>query len=117
MGKIYGRRRPPSIPAESPNRVDKWFSRASHTSQVLLLLLGVFGYFYTVLPIYQKSLLDEEIAEKTLRLREQEKQVVALNVEISQKQADLIAKERQVLDFHPNLTPSFHPILSPPIAV
>lgn len=59
-------------------------------------MLGVFGYFYTVLPVYQKSLLDEEIAQKTLQLREQEKQVIALNIEISQKQADVIAKGRQV---------------------
>lgn len=43
--------------------IDQWFDRAGQASQVLLLLLGVFGYFYTVLPLYQKALLAEEIAK------------------------------------------------------
>jgi len=31
-------------------------------SQAGLFLLAIFGYFYTVIPIYQKELLTEQIA-------------------------------------------------------
>lgn len=96
MGKVTTRRDASPISARGGERIDRWFTRASHASQVLLLCLGVFGYFYTVLPVYQKSLLDEEIAQKTIQLREQEKQAAALNNEIKNKQLELAAKDRQV---------------------
>lgn len=96
MGKVTRKRGAPHNTLQSGERVDRWFVRAAHASQVLLLLLGVFGYFYTVLPVYQKSLLDEEIAQKTIQLRDQEKRVAALNGEITQKQSDLAEKDRQV---------------------
>lgn len=70
-------------------RVDSWFHRAGQVSQVLLLLLGVFGYFYTVLPVYQKSLLDEEIAKKTLELNQKTTSVGELSQEIASKTASL----------------------------
>lgn len=50
------------------SKVDIWISRASHMSQVGILIIAVFGYFYTIVPIYQKSILDEDIAKKTLEL-------------------------------------------------
>ncbi len=96
MGKINGRLHKAESSKWTADRIDRWFGRASHTSQVLLLLLGVFGYFYTVLPIYQKSLLDEDIAQKTLEIREQEKRVAALNAEIRRKQSELIERDQQV---------------------
>lgn len=49
--------------------MDTWLSRLSHFSQIGLLFVAVFGYVYTVLPVYQKSLLDEQIAQKELQLR------------------------------------------------
>jgi len=48
---------------------DIWLKRLSHVSQVLLVFLAIFGYFYTVKPVYEKALLDEQIAEKTLELK------------------------------------------------
>jgi hypothetical protein len=78
-------------------RIDQWFNRASQLSQVLLLLLGVFGYFYTVLPLYQKALLDEEIAQKTLELKEMQKRSVALAEQIDRQSQELRAKDKQVL--------------------
>ncbi|MBL7088092.1 hypothetical protein [Acidovorax sp.] len=50
-----------------------------------------------MLPVYQKSLLDEEIAQRTLELRDQEKRVRALNGAIQAKEAELAAKDQQVL--------------------
>ncbi|ENZ9778511.1 hypothetical protein ACHEMN_003125 [Escherichia coli] len=46
------------------NKVDVFLSRVSHVSQFVLVAFAIFGYFYTVRPIYQKELLSEEIAKK-----------------------------------------------------
>ena len=51
-------------------RVDIWFLRAAQTATVLGVAVAVFGYFYTVRPIYQKALLDEAIAKKELEIKE-----------------------------------------------
>lgn len=55
-------------PLKEP-RIDTWLSRLSHFSQIGLLAVAAFGYVYTVIPVYQKSLLDEQIAQKELQLR------------------------------------------------
>ncbi|MDP9605521.1 UNVERIFIED_ORG: chromosome segregation ATPase [Variovorax paradoxus] len=61
----------------------------ANASQLGVLLLAVFGYFYTVLPVYQKSLLDEEIAKKTLELQAMEKRVAATEKVLSSREAEL----------------------------
>ncbi|MDT7848285.1 hypothetical protein Q9292_01580 [Methylophilus sp. VKM B-3414] len=50
--------------------IDIWLARLSHLSQLGLLIIAAYGYVYTVLPVYQKSLLDEQIAKKELELKE-----------------------------------------------
>lgn len=52
----------------SPKKLDVWLDRMSNLSQPLLLALAVFGYFYTVIPVYQKELLSEQIAAKEVEL-------------------------------------------------
>jgi hypothetical protein len=89
MGKV--------LKAKTVSTQVDWFARASHISQVFLLVLAGVGYFYTVLPVYQKALLDEEIAQKTILLNEREKRVAELNLEISNRQRELVQKDRQVL--------------------
>lgn len=74
--------------------MDVWLPRAAHLTQVLLLALGIFGYFYTVRPIHQKEILDEEIAQKRIELREKEKEVRALAEDIQKKSSELDDKER-----------------------
>ncbi|EAQ6521907.1 hypothetical protein EEP00_16395, partial [Salmonella enterica] len=39
-----------------------------HVSQFVLVAFAIFGYFYTVRPIYQKELLSEDIAKKEVEL-------------------------------------------------
>ncbi|MEX0422195.1 hypothetical protein KDV38_00370 [Providencia rettgeri] len=58
--------------------VDKSLSRLSHVSQILLVGFAIFGYFYTVRPIYQKEVLTENIAQKEVQLSKlnQEKEAV-----------------------------------------
>lgn len=50
------------------NKLDVFLSRTSHLSQVFLVAFAIFGYFYTVRPIYQKELLSEDIAKKEVEL-------------------------------------------------
>lgn len=71
-----------------------WLQRAAHLTQVLLLGLGVFGYFYTVRPIHQKEILDEEIAQKRIELRDKEMEVRTLAENIKKKTTELDEKER-----------------------
>lgn len=49
-------------------RPDIWLTRFANLSQPLLLCLAVFGYFYTVIPVYQKEVLSEQIASKEIEL-------------------------------------------------
>ncbi|HGM7587433.1 TPA: hypothetical protein ACKQGZ_001204 [Serratia marcescens] len=67
------------------SKFDILSSRLANLSQVGLLLLAGFGYFYTVIPVYQKSLLDEEIAKKTLEINEKDKNLERLNTQYKQK--------------------------------
>lgn len=97
MGKISAR-----LQARSRSRqvqtaggvFDLWLVRTAHLSQALLLLLGVFGYFYTVRPVYEKALLDEEIAQKTLQIRDQETRLAQLKKEASEN-AEIAALARK----------------------
>jgi hypothetical protein len=64
------------------NLTDRWLPRIAHLSQLGLLLLAVIGYFYTVVPIYQKSVLEEQIAQKQVELKQTQ-------VELDKKQGEL----------------------------
>lgn len=48
--------------------VDVWLPRLSHFAQFGLFLLTLGGFYFTVLPLYQKALLEEAIAKKELEL-------------------------------------------------
>lgn len=66
-----------------PIREGTW-SKLGNGSQVALLLFAIFGYFYTVQPIHQKELLDEQIAEKEIQLKRQESKIAGA---IAQKES------------------------------
>lgn len=92
MGRVW--RSSSVVPKPKESSLDVWLQRASHLTQILLLALGVFGYFYTVRPIHQKEILDEEIAQKRIELREKEKEVRLLAEDIQKKSGELEEKER-----------------------
>lgn len=79
--------------------VDKWLARIATVSQAGLLILAAFGYFYTVIPVYQKALLDEEIARKTLDLQNKES-------ELAQKSAELASLTTAVAKMRGSLSSS-----------
>jgi len=61
------------------SKFDIWISRLSQLAQVGLFSLAVFGFFYTVVPIYQKEILTEAIANKELMLSELQNKIHAYN--------------------------------------
>lgn len=71
------------------SRIDIWSTRAANFSQIGVLALAAFGYFYTVLPVYQKSLLDEEIAKKTLELEKKDKKINEFNQILAERSSEL----------------------------
>lgn len=52
-----------------PKRVDIILQRVAWSCQIALVIAAVLGYIYTVRPIHQKQLLDEQIAERTISLK------------------------------------------------
>lgn len=71
------------------SKLDIWSTRIANLSQLGVLILAVFGYFYTVLPVYQKSLLDEEIAKKTLELESKDKKISDINQKLEERANEL----------------------------
>lgn len=51
------------------NKIDLYLNRISQLSQLLLVAFAIFGYFYTVRPVYQNASLQESIAKKETELK------------------------------------------------
>lgn len=51
------------------SRIDIYLNRIGQVSQLLLVGFAIFGYFYTVRPIYQNASLQESIAKKEIELK------------------------------------------------
>lgn len=54
--------------AQMPHWIDVWLPRLSHFAQFGLFVLTIGGFYYTVLPLYQKAVLEEAIAKKEVEL-------------------------------------------------
>lgn len=53
--------------------LDVWLPRISHFSQFGLFVATIGGFYFTVLPLYQKAVLEEAIARKEVELAASEK--------------------------------------------
>jgi hypothetical protein len=63
-----------------------------------MLMLAIFGYFYTVLPIYQKSLLDEEIAKKSLELNAMQSRIETTEALLKTRERELGGMNKKLSD-------------------
>lgn len=84
---------------EKKGTLSKFLQNLANISQVLLVCLAFFGYFYTVRPIYQKDLLEEKVAKKELQLSELMKGVEQAKREktmLINENADLHKKNREM---------------------
>ena len=78
----------------SGNRTDRWLERSRNISQIILVALAIFGYFYTVRPIYRNQLLSEELSRKAMEMREKEESIRQLdNTRIKLEQVNKNLKE------------------------
>ena len=75
------------ISKSTQSNLDLWLIRLGYFSQIGLLIVAVIGYFYTVLPVYQKSVLDEEIAKKEIELVKMQKKLDENYVELRKQLA------------------------------
>jgi hypothetical protein len=109
MSKIIGRLRarqarqlpsPPHEVTQAPThtRTDLVLQRLANASQLALVLLAIFGYFYTVLPVYQKSLLDEDIAKRTLELRVMESRIAQAETLLASREAEFSVMTKRVTE-------------------
>lgn len=57
--------------------MDTWLQRISQISQFGLFLVTIVTIYFTVIPLYQKSLLDEKIAQKEIKLGHLKKELNA----------------------------------------
>jgi hypothetical protein len=67
------------------NLLDIVLIRGSHISQIALVFLAIFGYFYTVRPIFQKEVLSEEIAK--MQKNGKQLRTTLINIQKQVKQA------------------------------
>ena len=79
-----------------------WLQRSVWTVQLLLFPLAIAGYIFTVRPVYQKQLIDEQIAERTVLLRNANATLAKLAAEESR-----LAKENKRLAIDAETTYSF----------
>lgn len=82
--------------AREGTMLDTWLTRASSLSQPLLLCLAVFGYFYTVLPVYQKELLSEQIAAREIELTRVQRAIDATGPTIKHLESERATLETQL---------------------
>lgn len=61
--------------------VDLWLQRLSHFSQTGILFATIWMMYFTVIPLYQKSLLDEAIAKKEIEIIEATKSLHSIYIE------------------------------------
>jgi len=75
------------IPSSTPhaNQLDIFITRASGLASVGTLVFAIFGYFYTVLPVFQNQKLQEDNA----KLQLDNEAAAATNKVLLKKQADL----------------------------
>lgn len=67
--------------------VDIWLQRLSHFSQFALFLVTLWALYFTVVPLYEKALLEEAIARREIELRD-------LNARIAEQERQAYVSQR-----------------------
>src|SRR5436309_15398896 len=84
-------------------RAMRALTAASYLAQVAVVVVAIFGYFYTVLPVYQKERLAEQVAEYDGIIKKQAPRVAELELRIAALQREreqlsqVLQKEREQL--------------------
>ena len=84
----------------SSKPVDTWLGRAASISQPLVLLLALFGYFYTVIPVYQKEVLSEQIAAKEIELARLQQKIDLTGPETARLQSEATSLQKKIVELN-----------------
>ena len=82
--------------ADTTKVFDKYLQRVSHISQAGLLVLALFGYIYTVKPLYSKAVLEEDIAKKQLEIKNKDNKLIVIDKNLQQKNNQLMTLNSQI---------------------
>ncbi len=88
-------RRPKSSPiatttdSHQTKKLDRFLQLLAHISQPGLLVLGLFGYFYTVVPVFQNQQLQEQTAKLELEKAAEERQLASLTSQQARVREDI----------------------------
>lgn len=63
-------------------KIDIYLNRIGQLSQILLVGFAIFGYFYTVRPVYQNASLQESIAKKEIELKDLQSKIDEIYVNL-----------------------------------
>lgn len=71
------------------NTWDRWLARLSFFAQILTPLLALAGFWYTVLPLYSKAILEEQVAKNQIELEKQQESLTSLLNVIEHKKQEV----------------------------
>lgn len=77
------------------NAVDRWLARLSFVAQIATPALAAAAFFYTVVPLWSKAVLEEQYAKLQIDTKTQNERLVSLTKEVADKQrnADALAAQ------------------------
>lgn len=75
-------------PAAGPWRWDGWLSRGASVAQIVGVVLALAGLFYTVIPLYQKAAVDEQLARREAELNAVEARLAEGKAEVYRLRRD-----------------------------
>lgn len=95
-----------------PSRWDSWLSRGASISQIVGIGLALAGLFYTVIPLYQKAAVDEQLARREAELKAVENSLAEARTETYRLRRDnyLRVAARAASDECSDVRRSFMPI-------
>ncbi len=86
VGKLRSARRPGKhAPPPPQSRFDLFLVRSAYIAQVVAVLATILGFYFTVIPLYQKAAIDEQLAKRETELKETQQLVEAARQEAYQQ--------------------------------
>lgn len=79
---------PAAQPPVAPTRWDTWLSRGASVAQIVGVVLALAGLFYTVIPLYQKAAVDEQLARREAELKVVEAKLAEAKTELYRVKRD-----------------------------
>jgi hypothetical protein len=86
------------VQPSATSKGDKVLLRITQCAQIIGIAVAILGYIFTVRPVYQKQLVDEQIAKATIELTALKTEIAVKEAEVGAKVAEIAGKEKQLRD-------------------